>query len=116
MSTGTLGTWKTDPVDFELKEDARPVCSRPYPVPKLHAEISKKDVERLVLLGVHNVENDSEWGAPSFAQPKIKLNWVRFLSDFRNLNKQLERKPYPMPKTNEMLLRLEGFSMLRHLI
>ena len=33
---GTLGTWKTDPVDFELKDDAKPVYSRPYPVPKVH--------------------------------------------------------------------------------
>ena len=33
---GTLGTWKIDPVDSELKEDADPICSRPYPVPKVH--------------------------------------------------------------------------------
>ena len=26
-----------------------------------------------------------------------------------NLNKKLKQKPYPMPKTNEMLLKLEGF-------
>ena len=29
----TLVTWKTDPVDFELKEDVKPICSRSYPVP-----------------------------------------------------------------------------------
>ena len=34
---------------------------------------------------------------------------VRFLSGFRNLNKQLKRKPYPMPKINEILLKLKGF-------
>ena len=32
-----------------------------------------------------------------------------FLSDFRNLNKQLKCKTYPMPKINEMLLKLEGY-------
>ena len=32
---GTLGTWKIDPVDFELKEDVKPICSRPYPVLKV---------------------------------------------------------------------------------
>ena len=26
-----------------------------------------------------------------------------------NLNKKLKLKPYPMPKINEMLLKLEGF-------
>ena len=69
----------------------------------------KKEVERLVLLRILEVSNDSEWGAPSFAQPKPKSNRVHFLSDFRNLNKQLNRKPYPMTKINEMLLKLEGF-------
>ena len=33
---GTLGTWKTDPVDFELKEDKNPIFLGPYPVPKIH--------------------------------------------------------------------------------
>ena len=51
----------------------------------------KKGVERLVLLGVLEVANYSEWVAPSFAQPKPKSNQVRFLSDFINLNKQLNR-------------------------
>ena len=86
---GTLGTWKIDPLDFELKEDAKPICSRPYPIPKVHEEMFKKEVERLVLLGVLEVANDSEWGAPSFSQTKPKSNQVRFLSDSRNINKQL---------------------------
>ena len=38
---GTLGTWKTDQVDFKLKYDAKPVCSRPYPVPKVHEVMFK---------------------------------------------------------------------------
>ena len=25
---GTLDTWKTDPVNFELKESVKPICSR----------------------------------------------------------------------------------------
>ena len=29
---GTLGTWKTNPVDFEFKKDVKTICSRPYPV------------------------------------------------------------------------------------
>ena len=23
---GTVGTWKTDPLDLELKEDTKPIC------------------------------------------------------------------------------------------
>ena len=106
---GILGTWKTYLVDLELKEDTKPICSQPYPVPKLHEEIFKKGVETLFLLGVLEVGNYSEQGSSSFAQPKPKSNQVRFLSDFSNLNKQLNQKPYPTPKINEMLLKLEGF-------
>ena len=49
---GTLGTRIKDLVDFELKEDVKPICSRPYSVPKLHEGIFKKEVDILVLLGV----------------------------------------------------------------
>ena len=66
----------------------------------------KKQVEPLVLIEFIETASESEWGGPSFAQPKPKSNQMRFLRDFRNLNKQLERKLYPMPKINEMLLKL----------
>ena len=33
---GTLGTWKTDTVEFKLKEYAKPICSITYPVLKVH--------------------------------------------------------------------------------
>ena len=56
---GTLGTRKTDPVDFELKENPKPIFLRPYPGPKLHEEIFKKGVGSLVILGVLEVANDS---------------------------------------------------------
>ena len=83
-----LVTWKIDPVYFELKENSNPIYSRPYPVLKVHVEISKNEVERSVLLEVLEIEIDPERGAPYFSQPKTKSNLVRFISDFRNLNKQ----------------------------
>ena len=42
---GTLTTCEIDPVDFELKEDAKTIFSRPYPVPKVHEEISKRRLD-----------------------------------------------------------------------
>ena len=44
-----------------------------------------------------------------FAQPKAKTNQIRILGDFRKLNRQLKRKPYPMPKIRELILNLESF-------
>ena len=66
---GTLGMWETPPANLDLKDDATPMCSRPYPVPRLHEAIFRKEVGRLVKLGVLEEANDSEWGAPSFDQP-----------------------------------------------
>ena len=91
MFDGTLDSEK-NPLDFELKDDTKQIFSQPYPVPKLHEENFKKEVERLVLLGVLEVRNDSEWEHPSFAQTKPKSNRVRCLSDFRNPHKQLKQK------------------------
>ena len=52
---------------------------------------------------------DSEWGAPSVAQPKAKTKRFRFLSYFQELNRESKCQPYPMPKIRDILLNLEGF-------
>ena len=39
LFNGTLATWKTDPVYFKLKQDMKPICSQPYPVPKVQEEM-----------------------------------------------------------------------------
>ena len=85
------------------------MCSRHYPVPRVNEAIFRKEVERLVELGVLDEENEYKRGAPSFAQSKPKIDRVRFLSDFRNLNMQLKRNPYPMPKIRKILSNLKGF-------
>ena len=36
-----LGTWKTDTLDFGIKEDSKTILSQPYPVPKVHEEMFK---------------------------------------------------------------------------
>ena len=66
----------------------------------------KQEVECLVLPGVLDLENGSEWWTQYFAQPKHKSYLVRFLIDFRNLNQQLKQTPYPMPKTNDILFKI----------
>ncbi len=105
---GTLGTWRTDPIDLELKPDAKPYYAKPWPVPHVHLATLKDEVERLVDIGVLTEETSSPWGAPTFIVPK-KDGTVRFLTDFRELNKRIVRKPFPIPKIQDMLMNLEGF-------
>ncbi len=105
---GTLGTWAGDPYDIELKDGAKPYHARAYPIPKIHEAVLKKEIERLVKLGVLKKINRSEWAAPTFIIPK-KDGSVRILTDFRELNKWIKRKPFPIPKIQDMLQKLEGF-------
>ena len=49
---GSLGTCNTVPVDLELKDDMKPVCLWQYPVLRVYESIFRKEVERLVKLGV----------------------------------------------------------------
>jgi len=105
---GTLGKWNLGQYDIELKPDAKPYHARSFPVPKIYEQTLKQEVERLVRLGVLKKVNRSEWAAPTFIIPK-KDQTVRFILDFRKLNKRIKRKPYPIPKVQDMLMRLEGF-------
>ena len=69
----------------------------------------KKDLDRLESIGVLRKVNRSEWAAPAFIIPK-KDGRVRFISDFRKLNKQIKRTPYPLPHIKDMLLKVSNFT------
>ena len=51
----------------------------------------------------------SEWGSPTFIQPKNN-GMVIFLSNFRKLNQIIRIKPFLIPKIQDMLINLEGFT------
>ena len=53
--------------------------------------------------------NHSPWAAPTFIVPK-KDKSVRIVSDFRRLNMQIKRTPYPLPHINDMLLKVSNFT------
>ena len=79
---GTLGHWKEENYDIELKPDVEPYHARPYPIPKAYEKTLKLEVDRLCQLGVLKKENRSQWAAPTFIIPK-KDKTVHFNSDFR---------------------------------
>jgi hypothetical protein len=105
---GSLGTWTGDDYDIELRSDATPYHVRAFPIPRVHEQTLRHEVDRLCQIGVLKKVNRSEWAAPTFIIPK-KDGSVRFISDFRELNKRIKRKPFPIPKIQDLLLKLEGF-------
>jgi hypothetical protein len=105
---GTLGHWNDSELKVELKPDVTPYHARAYPIPHKYVDTLKLEVERLCDIGVLKKVNRSKWAAPTFIVPK-KDGSVQFISNFRKLNKRIKRKPYPIPKIQDMLLKLEGF-------
>ncbi len=106
---GVLGDWKLPPVSFEFKEGAKLYHGRPYPIPQIHKATLMKKINHLALIGVLKWQPSSKWALPSFIIPK-KDYTVHTISDFRELNKQIVRKPYPIPKISMALQELEGFT------
>jgi hypothetical protein len=68
-----------------------------------------KEIDCLIVIGVLKWQPSSTWASPSFIIPK-KDHTVRTISDFRELNKCIVCKPYPIPKISTTLQELEGFT------
>jgi hypothetical protein len=106
---GTVGTWKTDPVELYLKDpNSKPYHAKPYPVPHSQEQKLKDEVERFCKQGILRKVNRSEWACPMFTINKPD-GTLRSLADLRELNKRIKRHPFPIPKIQDMLQKLEGF-------
>jgi len=87
----------------------------PIPYPKhthsiliAYEATTKKECQRFEDIGVWKRNTIADWAAPSMVIPK-KTGDVRVVTDFRQLNKHLIRRPYPLPKIQDMLQQMEQF-------
>ncbi|KAG7357555.1 reverse transcriptase RNA-dependent DNA polymerase [Nitzschia inconspicua] len=103
---GNLGEWPDEEVEIELLPNSSPYhCIRPIRIPRVHYETIRKEVNRLVSIKVLkevSVEEAGPWCSPSFIVPK-KDKKVRFVTDYREVNKRIRRKPWPMPHIADMI-------------
>ena len=99
---GTLGKHPTAKIDIELIPGAKPIYQSPYPVSFKRKALFQRELNNMIADGVFTRIGESEWGFPSFIIPK-KDGRVRWLSDFRKLNKLIVRKPFPLPKIQDIL-------------
>jgi hypothetical protein len=106
---GLLGDWKTDPVDLWLKSGEMPFQLSPFPVSKIHEETLKKEINRICDPGVLKPQVALEYQSPSFIIPK-KNGTVRVVSDFRVRNSKLQQASYPIPRIEDILISLNGFT------
>jgi len=103
---GTLGKWPGVEITATVEKDAQPYhCKQPYRLPHSLMDVTKREVERLVEIGVLEpvaFEDVGPWCCASFVIPK-KNNRVRFITDLRKVNQAIDSKPYPIPHILDMI-------------
>jgi hypothetical protein len=111
---GNLGVYPHKKVHIDIDSNAKPVHSRPYPVPQIHLKTFKKELDHLVRICVLASQQESEWALPSFNIPK-KDGRVRWISNLRQLNKVIRCKQYPLPIITDILDKRSGYIFFKKL-
>jgi hypothetical protein len=99
MSDGTFGVYSHKKICIDIDLNAKPVHSRPYPIPQIYLKTFKTELGHLVRIGVLASQQESEWASPSFIIPK-KDGRVCWISNLRQLSKVIRRKQWCVPKIN----------------
>ena len=105
MYEGAIGT---------LKPNATPFHAKPFPIPKAYEHLTKEECKRFEKDTIWHHLLNIAWAAPLFIVPK-KTGDVRVVTDFRELNKWIVRKPYPLPKLLISFKKWRDLNMLRQL-
>ena len=63
---GTLGNYTGSEYKIEFLEGSKPYHAKPFPIPKIHEETLKKEINRLINIGVLKCKNILEWVTPTF--------------------------------------------------
>jgi hypothetical protein len=114
LFSGKLGCYPGKPVHLTLVPNAVPFTCRPYKVPRQHEAVFQAELKRLCEINVLEPCGPSEWLSPTFIIPK-KDGRVRWITDFRALNKCIKRKVYNLPKIQDILLRRSGYAFFSKL-
>lgn len=107
---GHIFDWENDKIgnidvfehDIKLKPDAIPKRVRPYRLSPLETESLRKELDKLLDLGVIEKGGYSDWASP-IIMIKKKDDTYRIVADFRYLNSQSKVMNYPISNIDELL-------------
>ena len=107
---GKLGGYTSDKVHLELINNFKPSWMRAYQVPFTKEKAYKDELDAMVKEGsIEKCHEISEWAAPSFIIPD-QDGTVRFINDFRELNKMLKRKSYKLPRIQDIMNKKKSYT------
>jgi hypothetical protein len=108
-----------EPISLQLMyPDCKPIHDHAYTVPRsVEQQLQQsKEIVRLVDIRVLEEDYSSEWASPSFAiLKKNGSSKMRVVTDFRKLKNLLLKHsslPFPIPKIEDMIHSMEGFTFL----
>ena len=96
-----------------VDEKVIPVHAKPYSVQNMNDTTFIKELRYLVEIGVLRSCGPTEWAALTFVTPK-KDGRALWITDFRELNKALKRRVYPLLLVQEVILRRSGYNFSRN--
>ena len=102
LFNGELKVYPHQNLHLEVDPSVCPFVSRAYPIPKSQLQIFKAELDQLVKIGVLERQGHSIWAAGTFIIPKNDVH-IRWISDFRALNKAIIRRNYPIPRIHDIL-------------
>ncbi|XP_048003061.1 uncharacterized protein K02A2.6-like [Leguminivora glycinivorella] len=103
-----LGCYTGEPVGFRLREGATPVFMRARPLAFALREPVDRALDQLVSDGIITPVECSDWATPIV--PVVKSDGsIRICADYKlTLNKWLEIDRYPLPRIDDLLVKLNG--------
>jgi hypothetical protein len=108
LFSGKLGHYTAKNMHLELLPGTQPKHAKPYHVPRHLLEVFQTELERLVKIGILSHVGGAEWASPTFILPKKDLR-VRWVSNFRELNKVIRQNIYPLPLIPDILNKPLGY-------
>lgn len=106
-SINSLGKVNNFEMSINLSDD-KPIHFRPYRVPYSDREIMRKTIEELIQGGIIR-DSGSAYASPALLVNK-KDGEKRLCIDYRALNRITVKDKYPMPRIEDLIDRLKGYT------
>ena len=106
-ASGVLKAMKGTPMHITLKKNVKVVPTKVLTGRRIPLNLEKQaeeEIQALVSSGVlREAPGPTEWISPSMFVPKPNSNSLRLVTDFRSLNKYVERPVAPFPSASDIV-------------